>query len=148
MIKSFDGTFRWLSNFWPAEVVFEGVKYLSVEHAYVAAKTLDLNLRQEIKDIPKANKVKLFGRKMKIREDWTDQLRLEIMEDLVRQKFSNNKDLKELLLLTDNEEIVEGNHWHDLFFGKCSCEKHGGEGQNNLGKIIMKIRQELKENNT
>lgn len=145
MIKSFNGTFRWLSNFWPAEVMFEGVKYLSVEHAYVAAKTFDLNLRQEIKDIPKANKVKLFGRKMKIREDWTDQLRLEIMEDLVRQKFSNNKDLKELLLLTDNEEIVEGNSWHDLWWGVCTCSKHNSIGKNYLGKIIMKIRKDIQE---
>lgn len=148
MIKSFSGTFRFLSNFWPAEVKFEDVTYPSVEHAYVAAKTLDLNLRQEIKDIPKAGKVKALGRKITIRSDWSDELRLSIMEPLVRQKFTNNPELKELLLLTGDEEIFESNHWHDIFFGQCTCEKHNGEGQNHMGKIIMKVRQELKENNS
>lgn len=145
MIKSFSGTFRFLSNFWPAEVTFEEIAYPSVEHAYVAAKTLDLKLREEIRDIPKAGKVKALGRKITIRSDWSDELRLTIIEPLVRQKFSNNPELKEMLLLTGDEEIVESNYWHDNFFGSCTCEKCNNVGKNNLGKILMKVRSELKE---
>ena len=60
------------------------------------------------------------------------------MEFLLRQKFSDqNKVLKEKLLATGEAEIVEGNDWDDTFFGVCN-----GVGENQLGKLLMKIRDE------
>ena len=82
---------------------------------------------------------KRAGRNVKLRPDW-DQVKLSIMENLVRQKFTNNLILKKRLLDTGSQEIQEGNAWNDTFWGVCR-----GQGQNNLGKIIMKIRDELRQ---
>jgi predicted NAD-dependent protein-ADP-ribosyltransferase YbiA (DUF1768 family) len=66
------------------------------------------------------------------------------MEDLVRQKFSLYPTLREKLLATGEEELVEGNYWHDNFWGACSCRKcEGREKHNHLGRILMKVRSGL-----
>ena len=62
------------------------------------------------------------------------------MEDLVRQKFTKNKDLAKLLKGTGNQELIEGNTWKDTFWGV-----YNGIGSNHLGKILMKIRKELND---
>lgn len=137
MIKEFQGQYRFLSNFWYANVVFDGLVYPSVEHAYVAAKTLDVNQRSKFTDPAiKPGQVKQMGRRLKLRDDW-EQVKLRIMEDLMRQKFSISP-LKEMLLMTGNQELIEGNRWGDTFWGVCN-----GKGQNHLGKILMKVRSEL-----
>ena len=68
-------------------------------------------------------------------------MKLKVMEDILRIKFSIPK-LKQDLLNTGEVELVEGNWWKDDFWGVCT-EK----GQNHLGKILMKLRKEFKENN-
>lgn len=141
MINRFIDEFRWLSNFVDAEVSFEGESYKSVEHAYVAAKTLNRAMRFEVAACPTAGVAKKMGKTMPLRPDWT-QVRLEIMENLLRQKFSH-PEFAEKLLNTGEQEIVEGNVWHDNFFGSCVCETCGNKGENNLGKLLMKIRGEL-----
>lgn len=138
MIKEFQGEYRFLSNFWLTKVEFEDIIYPSVEHAYVAAKTLDFTTRKTIAAIQKAGDVKRFGRRLKIREDW-EQIKLSVMEELVRQKFTTNLSLKEKLIATGEQQLEEGNTWGDTFWGVCR-----GVGQNNLGNILMKIREELR----
>ena len=135
IIDSFSGNHRFLSNFWPCSVMLDGEEYQSVEHAYVAAKTTDIVLRSIIQDCPTAGKVKQLGRKIKLRADW-EEIKLSVMEDLLRQKFSE-KTLKQRLLETKGYELIEGNHWNDTFWGVCN-----GVGSNNLGKLLMKIREE------
>ncbi len=67
------------------------------------------------------------------------------MEDLVRQKFSLYTTLREMLLATGDEELVEGNYWCDNFWGACWCpDCEGKEKHNHLGRILMKIREEAK----
>jgi ribA/ribD-fused uncharacterized protein len=139
MITSFQGPYRFLSNFWPAVVRYEGSVYPSVEHAYQAAKTLDLSAREAIRVRTSPGEAKRMGKSLVLREDW-EQIRLEIMEDLVRQKFRNSKDLTTLLLATADRPLQEGNTWGDRFWGMVN-----GQGQNHLGKIIMKIREELRQ---
>ena len=65
------------------------------------------------------------------------------MLEALRTKFSI-KGLKEKLLATGDEELVEGNFWHDNFWGVCSCSKCGNKGQNKLGKLLMQVREEIK----
>ncbi len=136
-IKEFQGEHRFLSNFWPAEVELDGIKYPTIEHAYQAAKTLDEERRKVIQAQTTPGEAKRAGRKVKIRPDWED-VKIGIMLDLVRQKFTNNVKLRNRLLATGDEELIEGNTWGDTFWGRCK-----GIGQNNLGKILMKIRKEL-----
>jgi hypothetical protein len=138
-IDKFFGEHRFLSNFWPCTVFYEGDEYPSVEHAYVAAKTTDREVRKQIQEEPKAGAVKKLGRQITLRTDWED-IKLEVMESLVTQKFTFNTDLREKLLSTGDSELVEGNTWGDTFWGVCK-----GEGQNNLGKILMKVRKNLND---
>jgi len=126
---------RWLSNFYPAPVTFEAYTYASVEHAYQAAKTLDDGERELFRDAQTtASIAKKLGKKVTVRADW-DMVRLGTMEDLVWQKFSTHPDLAEKLLSTGDAEIEEGNWWNDRFWGVCK-----GVGENNLGKILMRVR--------
>jgi predicted NAD-dependent protein-ADP-ribosyltransferase YbiA (DUF1768 family) len=80
---------------------------------------------------------KRYGKIVVMRPDWND-VRLAIMEDLVRQKFLTSS-MERLLLSTGDAELIEGNYWGDTFWGVCR-----GVGENHLGKILMKIREELK----
>lgn len=135
-INDFSGKNRWLSNFWPCEVKYEELIYPSSEHAYVAAKTLNLQDRLVISAIPTANLVKKYGRSLMLRPNW-DNIRLEEMYKIVFDKFTRNIDLSEKLLATENQELVEGNWWGDRFWGVDTQ----GIGCNHLGKILMEVRR-------
>lgn len=138
MINSFTKEYRFLSNFWPAEVQMYGVTYPTVEHAYQASKTTNPKLRETIRACATPAEAKRKGKQLIIRQDWFT-FRLQAMETLLRRKFSI-PELKEKLLSTGEEDLVEGNNWGDTFWGVCL-----NQGENNLGKLLMKIRQELQE---
>lgn len=137
-VLGFNKEYRFLSNFYPAVVEYDGLEYSSTEHAYQAAKTLDIGARRTIRESQKPGDAKRLGQKCKMRSDW-EEIKLSVMEDLVRQKFSKSKDLKERLLATGDSYLEETNTWNDTFWGVCK-----GKGHNHLGKILMKIREELK----
>lgn len=136
MIKQFQGEYRFLSNFWLVKVLFEGKIYSSVEHAYQAAKTLDPKIREIIRNLSSPGMAKRYARKIELRPDW-EKVKLGIMESLVRYKFLNNSDLMRKLKATGSEELIEGNLWGDTYWGV-----YNGKGENHLGKILMKIREE------
>ncbi len=142
IIDSFTGDYNFLSNFYPCKVKLDDVVYPSVEHAYQAAKTLDLDDRKPFykRPLPTAGESKKLGRKLKIRPDW-ESIKLKVMEDLLIQKFAD-KDLEKRLLETEDATLIEGNWWGDNFWG---VDKKKG-GQNHLGKLLMKTRDsKLKE---
>jgi len=100
------------------------------------------DVREMIAHVSTPGQVKRFGRTLKLRKDW-DNVKLEVMEWCLREKFKDEK-LKEMLLQTGDEELIEGNYWHDVVWGVCTCQKCGNKGENNLGKLLMKIRSEIK----
>ncbi len=126
---------RWLSNFWPASVYYEGVNYPSSEHAYQAAKSLNQTDRVCIAQLT-AGQAKRAGQGLTIRPDW-EEVKESVMEDILRIKFSH-PDLQKKLLETDTLYLEETNTWGDTYWGVCR-----GAGQNKLGHILMKIRTEL-----
>lgn len=134
-ITSFEGEHRWLSNFHPVQIFFEDTLYPSVEHAYQAAKFPKFARFNFTLGTPGA--AKRNGQKPGARSDW-DQVKLGIMEQLLRLKFRPGSVLATKLLAT-NGDIVEGNHWGDVYWGVCR-----GVGENHLGRLLMKIREELK----
>lgn len=138
-ITSFKNEYSFLSNFYPSPIFYEGNKYPSVENAYQASKCkypLD-----KVKFFScTSTKAKQYGKKLKIRDDW-DSIKLTVMEELVRLKFQIPL-FKELLLNTRFESLIEGNWWGDTFWGVCK-----GVGENHLGRIIMKVRTELQDQN-
>lgn len=135
-ITSFSGEHRFLSNFWLVSIEFEGINYPSVEHAYQAAKTDDRQVRSQCLAYT-AGQAKRWGRTLTIRDDWED-IKVPLMESLVRQKFTNNLILMKLLIDTGNQTLIEGNTWGDTFWGVCN-----GEGLNMLGVCLMTVRNEL-----
>jgi len=136
-VQKFDGYHRFLSNFWYVTVSFEGVAYPSVEHAYQAAKTADPASRVPFQSASlSAKDAKAAGREIAMRGDW-DEMKLGIMETLLRAKFEH-LELRRKLLATAPAELIEGNWWGDRYWGVCQ-----GVGENHLGRLLMKIRDEV-----
>lgn len=153
-INSFQGEYRFLSNFW---YIAGGVSlddennirlYPTVEHAYQAAKSLDMNDRRAILRIGTPGDAKRYSKTIQLRSDW-ESLKFSIMLSLLRQKFSYSH-LANKLLETGNEELIEGNTWHDNIWGVCMCHnctmRYGdtAEPGNMLGKLLMQVRDELR----
>lgn len=138
MITEFRGKYYFLSNFYQAPVMFEGLLYRNCESAFQSAKTLDKEQRKQFCEIDPST-AKKKGRSIILRNDW-EKIKDKVMEDVVRDKFTRNKDLKNKLLATGERELIEGNTWNDTYWGVCR-EK----GENKLGKILMKVRSELQE---
>jgi ribA/ribD-fused uncharacterized protein len=110
----------------------------TLEHHYQAAKCQNQRYASRILKASSPAEAKKMGKTAIVREDW-NKIKLGVMEELLRTKFRDER-LKEKLLATGNEEIVEENWWGDRYWGICN-----GEGENNLGKLLMKIRNEVKE---
>lgn len=137
VIDSFQGEYRFLSNFYPSPIDFVAVTYPTVEHAYQAFKTRDLEQRVLISRLPTPGQAKRAGRLLEIRSDW-ESIKLEVMADLVELKFLTHKDLLERLVVTYPAELIEGNTWGDRFWGQVD-----GIGENHLGRILMTVRRDL-----
>ena len=135
-VTQFQGQYRFLSNFYPAEIPYQGLTYPSVENAYQAAKTTVASERIPFTMCP-PNVAKQLGRKLYLRDDW-DDVKLDVMEVLVLRKFQLHANLRTQLLLTGGMPLEEGNTWGDKFWGI-----YMGRGENHLGKILMRIRDEL-----
>jgi len=85
----------------------------------------------------KPGQAKRFGRQVSLRPNW-EQIRLDVMLCLVRQKFEADAALAADLLATKDAELIECNDWGDTYWGQC-----WGAGQNHLGRILMQVRSEL-----
>lgn len=136
MIDSFEGKYRFLSNFYPAPVIYWDITFPTVEHAYQAAKCVTRAQCILFAACRTPGEAKRKGRKIPLRANWDDK-KLAYMRVLLRQKFAI-PELRQKLLATEQEELVEGNDWGDTFWGVC-----GGVGKNHLGRILMQIRREL-----
>lgn len=140
-IISFAGQHFFLSNFYPIRVQYEDQWYPSSEHAYVAAKTLDYDLRAKIAQIPSAGQVKKYGRRLKLREDW-EQVKVIEMRKILESKFSSFRSdvpIRSWLDDTAPRQLIEGNTWGDTFWGQCPI----GVGKNMLGELLMSIRDDI-----
>ena len=142
-IEQFKGEFRWLSNFFPAQVYHDGIEYPTVEHAFQAAKTLDFEQRWNISKMGSPSAAKRAGRGVTLRPDWKTAKDL-VMIELVLQKFSRFPNLRQQLLDTGEAELIEGNWWHDNYWGNCSCEECDQPGKNVLGQILTTVRRLLR----
>lgn len=135
-MNEFRGSKYFLSNFYNCKIKYEGIIYPSVENAYQASKTLNLEERKQFINISPKH-AKYLGKKIKLRNNHCN-LKLGIMKELLQIKF-NNKELKLKLLNTGDEWLEEKNTWNDTYWGTCN-----GIGENNLGKLLMNIRNKHK----
>lgn len=135
MISSFRGKYAFLSNFYSASVYYNGRWYRNNEAAFQAQKCPERAGEFVMLTAPEA---KRFGRRVPLRPDW-DEVKDQIMYDIVLNKFTYHSELLTMLRTTGDEELVEGNTWHDTYWGVCD-----GVGQNRLGKILMEVRERFK----
>lgn len=133
-IDKFDGEYRFLSNFYPCNVSYGGLLFLSSEAAFQAAKCKNESGKVFFQYMS-AIEAKQSGKKVPIRGDW-DRIKTLVMSEVVHAKFSQNKLLRDLLIATGDAELIEGNTWGDTVWGVCN-----GIGENRLGKILMKERE-------
>jgi ribA/ribD-fused uncharacterized protein len=142
------GEYRWLSNFHEAPLVYNGQLYKNSESAYQDAKLtgkrpsgIDIS-NGALEDLrvkyleTSGKEAKAFSKTVKhlTRPDWKE-ISLVVMSEVVHAKFTQNKDIRLQLVNTFPHDLVEGNTWHDYFYGVC-----GGQGTNWLGRILMAER--------
>lgn len=135
-IREFRDAYAFLSNFYCSPIKYKGFIYLNAEAAFQAQKeTCEKDKEQYTRMNPA--QAKLVGRNCNLREDW-EEIKEQIMYEIVKAKFTQNPNLARLLLDTGNAYLEEGNWWHDTTWGVCNAV-----GENKLGKILMRVREEL-----
>jgi len=139
-IDSFRDDYAFLSNFAYSPIRVNGQSYATVEHAYQSAKTKNPAEREAIRTAWSPAQAKRLGNTCTKRKDWED-IRWEVMYLLCKAKYKPGSPLAAQLIATGDAQLIEGNYWNDTFWGVCK-----GKGENHLGRILMTIRNELKEN--
>jgi predicted NAD-dependent protein-ADP-ribosyltransferase YbiA (DUF1768 family) len=138
---------NWFSNMLPFDepMIYQDIMFKTPENFYQAMKLPkhDIALRKEIADmLPfEAKKAIRDKSKYKWREDWSREKALKIMKYTLDFKFKKGTSWYNKLVMTENWEITEWNNWGDLYWGK---DINTGKGENNLGKILMEIRSNYK----
>jgi ribA/ribD-fused uncharacterized protein len=136
-IDSFKGENKFLSNMSESSFRVGQETYPTVEHFYQAMKTTNLEEQAAVLAAKTPAEAKKIGKTVTLRTNWK-KLKIEIMEVGLRAKFQQNPELKKKLIDTGDVDLIEGNTWGDTFWGQVD-----GKGENNLGKLLMKIRDEL-----
>ena len=136
-INSFDGEYKFLSNFFIHPIIWEGILYPASENAFQAMKTEDEEERVKFMHITPA-KAKQKGRQLELREGW-DAIKIQVMKNILTEKF-HDRVLKKKLLDTHPVKLVEGNWWNDEFWGRCN-----GKGENWLGILLMEVREDYRK---
>lgn len=144
-ISSFKGGYRFLSNFYPVDIFYDGKVYPSSEHLYQALKTHDLENREKVRLCSTPLQAKRLGYKIKIRPDW-ESIKFDCMVKMLLLKFKQNRNLLLDLLGTGERLLIEGNTWHDNEWGSCVCYRClDKNGKNLLGRALMLVRSILKK---
>ena len=128
------------SNFHPSPIRLDGKTWPTTEHYFQAQKFRDSARQEAIRRAKSPMIAKRMGnsRKMKLRRDW-ESVKVEVMRRAVRAKFAQDPHLRQILLGTDDEELVEHTS-RDAYWG----DGGDGSGRNMLGRILMQVREELR----
>ena len=129
------------SNFAASPIRLGGKSWPTSEHYFQAQKFEDEGKREEIRKAKSPMIAARLGRdrKTKLRGDW-ESVKVSVMTDAVRAKFTQHDDLRAVLLSTGDAKLVEHTE-NDDYWG----DGGDGSGKNMLGQILMRIRAELKE---
>lgn len=131
------------SNLYKREIVFEGEKFATAEHAYQAGKARKPEVRQWLMAAPSPSLLAMAAHGLyvwDITPDWS-KIKFDRMKRILREKYTQHEDLKELLLSTGNARLVESatvDNAVNRLWGEVN-----GVGQNKLGVLLMEIRAEL-----
>lgn len=132
-----------LSNLYRREVEFEGRVYPTSEHAYQAGKASKPAVRDWILSAPSPSLAAMAAHGLytwDIVPNWA-QIKFDRMRAVLRAKFDQHADLRELLLSTGQARLVEAgtvNNAVNRLWGEVD-----GKGENMLGVMLMDVRAEL-----
>lgn len=143
MISMFESEFSFLSNLYLTKIKYGKKVYKSAEHLYQAVSCRDAADRHKIWSAATPKSAKILGRFVKKRAHW-DVLKIVAMKRVIELKF-RNETLRKKLIETGDKELIHQNYWHDTFWGICACSKHQSSGYNMFGKMLMCVRDELKD---
>ena len=144
MIDNFTNEYGFLSNFYESKIVYEGIEYPTVEHAFQAAKTFDKKEREYIASLKTPSLAKRAGRRVELRRDW-EEIKEDVMLECLRLKFAI-PELRKKLLATNDTWLMEGNTWHDNYWGNCTCDKCKSiVGKNRLGHLLSVLRKAIRD---
>lgn len=138
-IWRFDGEHAFLANRFPSPIAMDGLTFGNAEAAFWAASCADESGRRAVADARLTN-VREVAKRHARRQDWED-VRMSAMEDVVRAKFRQNEELARKLDATGNARLVWTNSIPDTYWGE---DRYACVGENHLGEILMKVREELR----
>lgn len=129
------------SNFSAHKVALDGKMWKTSEHYYQAQKFSDEELQTKVRLTKTPGEAAKMGRDMSLplREDW-EVVKDDVMRKVVNAKFTQHRDLRKMLLDTGDEYLIEAS-FRDAYWGWGKDKK----GKNMLGRILMEVREELKE---
>ncbi len=132
------------SNLYRRPIVFEGREYSTSEHAYQAGKAVKESVREWILSAPSPSLVAMAAHGLytwDIAPDWS-KVKFDRMRGVLRAKFTQHQDLRELLLSTGDARLVESaktDNPVNRLWGEVN-----GKGKNMLGVLLMELRSELR----
>lgn len=128
------------SNFARYPIKLGGKVWQTSEHYFQAQKFENKEYQDKIRNADSPMMAAQLGRsrKERILKNW-DNVKLNVMYEVVKAKFTQHPDLTQLLLDTQDAKIIEHTE-NDDYWG----DGGDGKGKNMLGKILMKVREELK----
>lgn len=139
-IDRFKDEYEYLNNSYPVSITWEGMTYLSAENAFQASKSREKKVRRLFTDYP-VDSAKQKGGALTAYEGWEKE-KVMIMEEILRRKFEQHPDLAEKLAATENAVLIAGNNGKDQFWG---IDLYSWQGENQLGKLLMKVREEYQK---
>ena len=131
-----------LSNFYPVAIKVKGKLFKTAEAAYQhnKAETMgDRDCARKIQQTDKGITAMRLAEKIKTNKKWSET-KLSVMESIVKEKIRVCPNARKVLLESGSKEIVEDTP-HE-YWGRG----RQGQGQNQLGKLWMKLRSELQKN--
>lgn len=143
MINLFRGEHEFLSNFYTltTPIVYGWMVARTSEHLFAAFKTINDAQREWVLEAGNAAIAKRRGRQVTLRPDWNTGFDKTAMHLTLILKFSTNESLRSRLIGTENKQLIEGNWWHDNYWGDCTCAGCTNiPGLNNLGILHMQVR--------
>jgi ribA/ribD-fused uncharacterized protein len=141
--RASDETYGCFSNLYPRPVEFEDEVFDTAEHAYQAGKARKPEVRQWILSAPSPALVAMAAHGLywwDIRSDWS-KIKFDRMRLVLRAKFTQHEDLREILLSTGDMRLVESatvDNAVNRLWGEVK-----GQGKNMLGQMLMELRMQL-----
>lgn len=139
VVGFYEREFYTFSNFSSFAIEWKGVLWMTSEHAYQAAKFDSQEIQEEIRNARSAHDAKKVAEmhSAEKKKEW-EEIKLKVMEDILRAKLAQHPYVKKKLLQTGDQQLVEDS-WRDAYWG-WGPDKNGA---NHLGKLWMKLRAEL-----